>query len=104
MNIAFVATDTADGTDATDPSLFTKKEIRFSLDKNDFSSAITIPASLYLPPFTAWVVTVPVTSWPAGSTVYFRVVVNDGQHATDAQFPRNESLDYYKTLYAFYVQ
>lgn len=103
MTIAFLATDTADGSAATDPANFTVKEIKFSTDKNNFSSATTIPATLYIAAFNAWFVTVPVT-WPAGTSVYFRIYVNDGQHTTNAEFPRFESLDYYKTLYAFYVQ
>ncbi len=103
MTIAFVATDTADGDAATDPSQFTVKEIRFSTDKNNFSGATVIPATLYVAQFSAWFVTVPV-SWPVGQTVYFRIYVNDGHHTQNAEFPRNESLDYYKTIFAFHVQ
>ncbi|MBP6333987.1 MAG: hypothetical protein KA444_00845, partial [Bacteroidia bacterium] len=103
MTIAFVATDTADGSAATDPGNFTVKEIRFSLDKNNFSGSINIQAVSYISAFNAWLVTVPVTSWPVGSTVYFRIYVNDGFHSVNSEFPRFESMDYYKTLYAFYV-
>ncbi len=104
ITIAFIATDTADGSAATDPSNFTVKEIHFSTDKNNFNGSISISASTYIPAFNAWLVTVPVTGWSAGTTVYFRIYVNDGQHSTNSEFPRFESLDYYKTLYAFYVQ
>lgn len=104
MIIAFACNDTADGSMATDPSQFTVKEIRFSTDKNDFSNATTIVASTYISAYTAWLVTVPVTAWPVGTTVYFRVYVNDGHHSTNAEFPRYESLDYYKTYFSFYVQ
>lgn len=104
MTIAFIATDTADGSSATDPSNFTVKEIHFSTDKNNFTGALNIQAFIYVAAFNAWLVTVPVTSWPVGTTVYFRIYVNDGQHSTNSEFPRYESMDYYKTLYAFYVQ
>ncbi|TAH41066.1 MAG: hypothetical protein EYC69_08800 [Bacteroidetes bacterium] len=106
MNItmAILATDTADGLSATDPANFTVKKIKFSTDKNDFSGAITYSASSYLAQYKAWLVSVPISSWPVGTTVYFRIYVNDGQHTTDSEFPRFETLDYYKTLYAFYVQ
>ncbi len=104
MTILFVATDTADGADATDPSMFTKKEIHFSLDKNNFTGSPSIPALLYIAQFNAWAVSVPVSTWPTGTTVYFRIYVNDGHHTSDSVFPRYESNDYYKTLYAFYVQ
>ncbi len=103
MNIFFVALDTADGDQAVDPSAFTVKEIRFSTNKNDFTNATVIPASLYVPNYQSWMVTVPNISWPIGTTVYFRIYVNDGRHASSAEFPRLESLDYYKTYYAFEV-
>jgi hypothetical protein len=104
MTIGFVATDTADGADATDPSQFTKRQIKFSLDKNNFSGALTIAAYFYVPGYNVWLVSIPKFHWTSGTTVYFRIYVNDGHHTTDAEFPRNESLNYYKTLYAFYVE
>lgn len=104
MTFAFVATDTADGTEATDPGLFTVKKIKLSTSKDDFTSAISVNASLYLSAYQAWLITVPATSWAAGTTVYFRFYVNDGNHTTDAEFPRTASPDYYKTIYSFYVQ
>jgi hypothetical protein len=105
MRILFVATDTADGSDETDPANFSVKEIHFSTDKNNFSGARVIPSYIYIPQFTAWLVDVPKNLWPAGTTVYFRINVNDGDHpGVNAEFPKNESFDYYKTLYAFYVQ
>ncbi len=105
MRILFIATDTSDGTEATDPALFTVKEIHFSTDKNNFNGSSVIPATLYLAQFNGWLVEVPANLWPIGTTVYFRIYVNDGDHpGNDSEFPRYESLDYYKTLYAFYIQ
>ena len=104
MTIAFVALDTADGTSAVDPSNFTIKQISFSTDKNDFTTGTTIIASSYLATYTAWLVNVPTGNWAMGTTVYFRISVNDGHHTSNSTFPRDESLDYYKTLYAFKVQ
>lgn len=104
MRILFVATDTADGNEGTDPAFFSVKEIRFSTDKNNFTGAIVIPSFFYLAIYQAWLIEVPGNLWPPGTTVYFRIYVNDGDHASNAEFPRNESIDYYKTLYAFYVQ
>jgi hypothetical protein len=37
------------------------------------------------------------------SVVYFRYFVNDGDHTQNTQFPRDESIIQYKTLYSFYV-
>lgn len=104
MTIAFVALDTADGTSAVDPSMFTVKQIQFTTVKDDYSNPVTINASMYLSNFSAWLVNVPTAQWATGTTVYFRIVVNDGNHTTNSVFPRFESIDYYKTLYAFLVQ
>jgi hypothetical protein len=104
INIAFVATDTADGNEATDPADFTVKKIHFSTDKNNFTGSSSVNASVYFAPFNTWIASVPITSWAPGTTVYFRIYVNDGMHSTNSEFPRNESMDYFKTLYSFYVQ
>ena len=106
MNLVLIATDTADGAEATDPALFTVKKIKFSTDKNDFSGPTVkiINASTYVAQYFAWIVVVPINLWSPGTTVYFRIYVNDGHHSTDSEFPRNESIDYYKTLYGFYIQ
>ena len=104
MTIAFVAKDTADHELATPDSLFTVRQIEFSTNKNDFTGATIITASFYLSGFSAWIVYVPTTNWTPGTTVYFRIAVNDGQHTGNSVFPRYETIDYYKTIYAFYVQ
>ncbi|MDX2003316.1 MAG: hypothetical protein SFW35_12830 [Chitinophagales bacterium] len=41
---------------------------------------------------------------PTGIPIYMRFFVNDGDHAQDTYFPRNESITPYKTYWAFYVQ
>ncbi len=104
MSVYFVALDTADGSAATDPANYTVKKLLLSTDKNDFSAAVSANATLYIGSAQAWMVPVNVSAWPSGTTVYFRIAVNDGQHTTDAVFPRNESLDYYKTYFAFHVR
>ena len=104
IRILFLATDTADGTNGTDPSEYNVKEIHFSLVKNDFSGALVVASTFYLSQYEAWLVDVPI-KWPAGTTIYFRIYVNDGDHpGINSEFPRNASIDYYKTLYSFYVQ
>jgi hypothetical protein len=102
--MVFTATDSSDGADATDPADFTVKEFRFSTDKNDFTNAVVIPATLYVPAYTAWVATVSTSQWPAGSTIYFRAYCNDGHHTANTEFPRFETMDYYKTYFSFHVQ
>ena len=97
--------DTADGVAATQPQNFTGVKIKFSLFKNDFTNATVINCTFNTPlPWGVWEAVFNNGLWPGGSTVYFRVYANDGQHATDLEFPRNETAEYYKTYYAFYVQ
>ena len=104
INFAFATTDSADGDDATDPANYLSKKIKLSTDKNDFSGAVEYNATIYYAAYQVWYVTVPTATWPAGTTVYFRFYVHDGDHTADAEFPKNSSLDYYKTIYSFYVQ
>jgi hypothetical protein len=76
--------------------------LRLSLDKDDFSAAVSLNA-VYYASGNAWVVTFP-AAYPSGTTVYFRYYVNDGNHSTDTELPRTDMPDYYKTYAAFYVQ
>ncbi len=101
-----VVTDTADGASATLPANFTSVKIKFATQKDNFSGAYTVTClfNLPIPGFDIWQGIINTGQWSSGTTVYFRVYMNDGHHATDAEFPRNGSLDYYKTVYAFYVQ
>jgi hypothetical protein len=97
--------DTADGIYATPPQNFTVHDLKFSTDKNNFSAATTITATWMSPiPYNVWQASVNTALWPVGTTVYFRVYMNDGFQASPAEFPRAASLDYYKTYFAFKIQ
>jgi len=101
----FLALDTADGASATDPSLFTTHRFKFSTNKDNFSGATTVNAAWNVPlALNVWILTLNTSQWASGTTVYFRIYVNDGFQAVDMEFPRNSSLDYYKNNYAFIVQ
>ena len=103
--LPFLALDTADGTSATDPAMFTVHKIKFSTQKDNFTAATTINCTWLTPiPYTFWQAVVNTSQWSIGTTVYFRIYVNDGFQSSDAEFPRNNSQDYYKTYYAFIVQ
>ena len=105
MYLVLVALDTADGTTATDPINFTEHKIKWSLDPNNFAGAQTINAFWNTPiPFPYWQAIVNTGQWSVGTTVYFRVYMNDGFHALPSELPRNQSPDYYKTYFAFIVQ
>lgn len=100
-----LALDTADGIYATPPQDFTEFKLKLSTDKNNFTSATTINAVWMSPiPYNVWQASVNTALWPVGTTVYFRVYVNDGFQVNPAEFPRAASLDYYKTYFAFKIQ
>lgn len=98
-----LALDTADGTAATDPFDFTVHELRFSTLKDDFTSAQTVVAT-WFSPYNVWMATLSTNPWIQGTTVYFRVYMNDGFQALPTEFPRASSPDFYKTYFAFTVQ
>ena len=98
-------TDTADGTAATLPINFTSHKIKFSTNEYNFSAATTMIATWMSPiPYGVWQVAVNTAAWTSGTTVYFRVYMNDGFQLSDVEFPNDNSPSYYKTYFAFYVQ
>lgn len=100
-----LALDTADGSMATDPANFTVHEIRMSTDKNNFTNSTVVNCTWFSPiPYNVWQAIVNTSLWPAGTTVYFRVYVNDGFQVNPAEFPRQLSLDYYKSYFSFIIQ
>lgn len=101
--IPFLALDTADGSSATPPAQFTLAQIAFSTMKDDFSSAQFINASYLGIPADIWQVQVNTSSWSSGTTVYFRIRLNDGFQSSPVEFPKNTSPDFYKTFYSFIV-
>ena len=106
MNLALFLSDTVDGTFATPLGNFTSVKIKCSTQKDNFTNA-TIITCLFNNPiqgYDIWQGLVNTALWSSGTTVYFRVYMNDGHHTTDAEFPRNDTFEYYKTYYAFYVQ
>ncbi len=103
LYIPFFATDDADSADAVPVSAFTNCRIEFSLTENGFPST-TIANALFNSGAQVWISEVNTSQWPSGTTVYFRIYVNDGHHFIDSEFPKNSSLSFYKTLYSIYVQ
>lgn len=79
-------------------------QLKLSLDMNDFSSAAVVNA-FYLTAggFNVWVAPVNSGNYAAGDTVFMRYYVNDGDHAFNTEFPREDLPDPYKTYAAFYV-
>ena len=79
--------------------------LKLSTRSNDFSNAISIPATyLVLGGKQYWVATVSASSFALGDTVFMRYYVNDGSHTANVEFP-NTTLPYpYLTYYSFIRQ
>ena len=92
--------------DSTNVQNLQINQMKVSLDRDDFSNAKIYNATYFLAgTFQIWMVTLHTTTYfPSGSTVYFRYYVNDGQHINNTEFPKDESLFYYKTFFAYYIQ
>jgi len=79
--------------------------LKLSSKSYDFSGAIAIQATyLSAGGQQYWVATVPTAQFTPGDTVFMRYYVNDGQHATNVEYP-NSALPYpYLTYYSFMRQ
>jgi len=75
---------------------------QFSYDANDFSNAISKPASVWLQNF----VIVPVNSadFQNNKTVYFRFYCQDEHHSTPSEYPENSTIYYFKDYFSFIIK
>lgn len=103
VNTFYFATFPED--DITPVSDYQVNTLKVSLDRDDFSNAqsftgvyINIPGE-----DPVWLVTVNTSTFQVGQTYYMRYYVNDGNHADNAEFPENTSIDLYKTYWSFTV-
>jgi hypothetical protein len=85
-------------------------QVRMSLNKDDFSNPVKSYNCQYLEvpdgqggTYRLWYATLNTKDFAKGSTVYFRYYCNDITHTENAEFPQDQSLFYYKSIYAFYV-
>ena len=97
IKIVFFVSD-----DSTAVSNLQVNQLKWSLDKDDFSGAQTLNA-YYAIVYPVWIADVVVT-WPVGTEVYFRYYVRDSDNPVTVEFPRNEQPIYYKWYYSFIVQ
>lgn len=79
-------------------------QLKLSLNKNNFGGAATVNAYFLGSGFNVWVCPVNSGNFTVGDTVYMRYYVNDGSQPQNAEFPRDDSQDAYKTYAAFYVK
>ena len=89
--------------DSTAPQNLTINEAKFSYDRNDFSSPISVKKATY---FTQdfFVIQFDAAEFQSNVPVYFRYYVKDEHNSTPTEFPLDGSLFYYKELFAFIIQ
>jgi hypothetical protein len=96
--IVFTATD-----DSTAVPDYTVNQLKLSYDKDDFSNAVTVNA-VYNTIAKLWLVPISANNFTANDTVFYRYYVNDGDHASPTEFPRDDYSFYYKYYCSFVVQ
>jgi hypothetical protein len=77
-------------------------QMKFSLDPNDFSNAVTSTAVWMNGPVCwGWVVSVNTNQFPQGSTVYMRYYVKDPILNQTIEMPKSTSYSWFKTNFSF---
>lgn len=91
--------------DSTAVSGLINNKLKFSLNKNDFSSA-AVYNGYYVSSGSnqVWVFDVNTSAYNVGDTIYMRYYTNDGDHVNDTEFPRTDLIDPWKTWWAFKIQ
>lgn len=88
--------------DSTSISKLKNLQFKFSYDKDDFSNAQVIPGTYFIQDFI--VTSLNTSMFAANQPVYFRFYCTDEHHSTAAEFPKNNSLFYYKDYFAFIIK
>jgi hypothetical protein len=81
-------------------------KLYLSTTMDDFSNATQLTAAFINIPNQdpIWLITIPTANLTHGTQYYMRYNVNDGTHPENTQFPKNNSLDYYKSYWSFIYQ
>jgi hypothetical protein len=79
--------------------------LEFSYVKDDFSNPFKTLNSTYLPGNDeAWYNLYTIdNTYLTDTIIYMRYVMNDGDHINDTHFPRDDSHDWYKSLWSFKI-
>jgi hypothetical protein len=91
--------------DSTSLGDMTKVTLEMSYIKDDFSSPFkTLPASFTSGTYESWNNLFEIdNTYLTDTIIYMRYVMNDGDHVTDASFPRSDSPEWYKTFWSIYI-
>jgi hypothetical protein len=99
FNMLFLLEDDSTAT----PNLLVN-QLRLSLQMDNFSGATTVNAyNVTLAGYNVWVAPVNTAAYTPGDTVFMRYYVNDGDHAFNTEFPRDDLPFPYKTYASFFV-
>lgn len=88
--------------DSTAENQLQFNRLRISTDPDNFTSA-TQYTGTYLSAAgqSGYLITIPTNSLPLNDTLFMRYYVNDGDHAQNTEFPRNDLPLAYKTFWSF---
>lgn len=80
-------------------------KLYLSTSMDDFSNALELQATYVNVPNQqpVWLVTVPASTLTPGVQYFMRYYVNDGNHASNTEFPKTESNDLYKSYWSFII-
>ena len=93
-----------DTDDITPTSQLKVNTLKFSLKATDFSNATSLQTTYINSNGQFWITTVNASSFAVGDTVYMRYYVNDGNHASNTEFPNNSLPSAYFTYFSFIRQ
>lgn len=101
--VFYVAVSVKDDSTAQGNMQFNK--LKISTKENDFTGAWQYNATyLSAGNYQGWLLTIPTNNLPANDTLFMRYYVNDGAHAQNTEFPRNEHILPYKLYWSFIRQ
>ena len=80
-------------------------KLKISTKEDDFTSASSYVANYVSYGADAYLVaTIPASLLPANDTLFMRYYVSDGHHPNNTEFPRTETVFYYKRFWSFIRQ
>ncbi len=97
VNIAVGVAD-----DSTAVGALTNNKLKLSLAADDFTNAKVL-SGMYLGFANGWLFTFNTNLFSPNQTVFMRYYTNDGDHTADTEFPRNDHIYPYKTLWSFKI-
>ncbi len=81
-----------------------QSEIRLSFDQDDFTNATVVPMTfLEVQQGQFWRANINTATLPKETPVFFRIYAADGNQQNPTEFPRDETVYFYKSFYSFYV-